>query len=253
MAWAYPRLFAHRGAGRFAPENTLAALVFGFQQGYRAVEFDVMLSRDEVPVLMHDPDFGRTVAGRGRVSDTLAADLARMDAGVWFDARYTGEYVPAYVDAFRLCRERGIFMNVEIKPAPGYEERTGAVVASATRAYLKAQMAAGGGATGVLFSSFSSTALQAAMREAPEIARGHLFDRIPGDWQSRLKSLDCVALHCNHRHLEAAQVKAIHAAGYGVFCYTVNERERARELLDWGVDAFCTDEIEAIDAQFALR
>src|SRR5690606_22136603 len=61
--WAYPRLVAHRGGGTLAPENTLAGMRLAHGYGYRAVEFDVMLSVDEVPVLMHDPAFGRTLPG----------------------------------------------------------------------------------------------------------------------------------------------------------------------------------------------
>ena len=69
--WPYPKIVAHRGAGKLAPENTLAAMQCGRNMAFRAVEFDVMLSKDGVPVLMHDPEFGRTVAGKGAVADTL--------------------------------------------------------------------------------------------------------------------------------------------------------------------------------------
>jgi glycerophosphoryl diester phosphodiesterase len=66
--WIYPKVVAHRGGGTLAPENTLAGLKRGMQAGFRAIEFDVMLARDGVPVLMHDPDFGRTVKGEGSVA-----------------------------------------------------------------------------------------------------------------------------------------------------------------------------------------
>ena len=67
--WNYPRVLAHRGAGTLAPENTLAALRRGFELGFRGVEFDVMATRDDGLVLMHDPFLGRTVAGSGSVGD----------------------------------------------------------------------------------------------------------------------------------------------------------------------------------------
>ena len=60
-----------------------------------------------------------------------------------------------------------------------------------------------------------------------------------------------MAIHTNHRHLSAAQAQAIRAAGYGLFCYTVNDAARARELFDWGVDGFCTDRIDLIGPDFA--
>ena len=76
--WPFPRIIAHRGGGTLAPENTIAGLRCGLEHGYRAVEFDVMLSADGIPVLMHDPAFGRTVPGIGNVSETSAALLAGM-------------------------------------------------------------------------------------------------------------------------------------------------------------------------------
>jgi glycerophosphoryl diester phosphodiesterase len=248
MAWAFPRVFAHRGGGSLAPENTLAALAVGYQLGFRAVEFDVMLSSDEVPVLMHDADFGRTVRAQGSVASTRAAELVHFDVGSWFDARFAGEPVPLYADVLAFCRSHGIFMNVEIKPAPGADERTGQVVAELTRDAFGTAPAA---EMRPLFSSFSSTALAAARRGAPAIARGLLFDRIPEDWQARLEALECVALHCNQRYIDPQTVDRVAASGFGLFCYTVNDVTRGRELLRWGVDAICTDRIDQIGAGFA--
>ncbi|OWW19680.1 glycerophosphodiester phosphodiesterase [Noviherbaspirillum denitrificans] len=244
--WFYPKVLAHRGGGTLAPENTLAALRCGLRHGYRAVEFDVMLSKDSIPVLMHDSDFGRTVRGRGRVADTRAADLARLDAGSWFGAGFTGEPVPTYEQAVNFCKANGIWMNVEIKPSPGAEAETGRVVGEFTRRLFDA-----GDALPPLFSSFSFDALVAAKAAAPGIRRGFLADVIPPDWLDRLQALDAVALHTNQKHLLPERARAVKDAGYGLFCYTVNTPELAREILGWGVDAFCTDRIDLIGPDFA--
>jgi len=68
--WPYPRILAHRGGGTLAPENTLAGFRCGLEHGYRAAEFDVMLTRDEVPILMHDPQRGRTLPGAGKIAES---------------------------------------------------------------------------------------------------------------------------------------------------------------------------------------
>jgi glycerophosphoryl diester phosphodiesterase len=70
--------------------------------------------------------------------------------------------------------------------------------------------------------------------------------KIPTDWARRLGELDCVALHCDHRHLDRSLVDAVHHAGYWVFCYTVNDPSRVSELAGWGVDAICTDRLDRI-------
>lgn len=255
--WPYPRVLAHRGAGKLAPENTLAAMRAGWEHGFRAVEFDVMLTRDQVPVLMHDPEFGRTVSGQGKLADTNAADLLTMDAGAWFGAEFVGVTVPSYREVISYCRAQGIWMNVEIKPAPGYELSTAEVAATLTREMFADVLALAPEhrkpADLPLFSSFSFDAVETARKYAPEIPRAYLLDEIPKDWLEQLRSLDAVALHTNHKHLTPDMAKAIKGAGYGLFCYTVNTRERAAEILSWGVDAFCTDRIDLIGPEFATE
>jgi glycerophosphoryl diester phosphodiesterase len=91
----------------------------------------------------------------------------------------------------------------------------------------------------------------AAKQTAPEIQRGYLMDKVMDDWRDKLQQLGAVALHTNHRYLTPEMATAIKDAGYGLFCYTVNDPERAREILGWGVDGFCTDRIDLIPADFA--
>lgn len=244
--WLYPKIVAHRGGGSLAPENTLAAMRCGLAHGFHAVEFDVMLSSDSIPVLMHDPHFGRTVRGSGKVCETTARDLTAMDAGSWYAKEFAGEPVPTYEQVVNFCREHKIWMNVEIKPAPGFEAQTGSVVGELTQRLFADEIARGDMAALPLFSSFEFVALQAAKSIAPGIPRGLLVSSIPSDWRDRLSALDAVALHTNHRNLTQARAHAVKDAGYGLFCYTVNTVSRACEILGWGVDAFCTDSINLI-------
>ena len=240
--WPYPRTLAHRGGGTLAPENTIAALRCGLAHGYRAVEFDVMLAKDGVPVVVHDVELGRTVAGSGSIPDYTAGQLAAMDAGAWFGPEFAGEGVPAFDAVLAYCQANGIWMNIEIKPAPGFERQTGEVVARATRRHI----AAGGSLP--LLSSFSIEALEAAREAAPELARGWLVDALPPDWLAQARALGLVAMHCDHTPLTREQVQLVKQEGFGVFCYTVNTPQRASELFAWGVDGFCTDRIDLIKA-----
>jgi glycerophosphoryl diester phosphodiesterase len=174
-----------------------------------------------------------------------------MDAGSWFGAQYAGEPVPLFADIARFCRAQGIWMNVEIKPVPGFEEQTGEVAAQVIAKVFASEIAAGVPPQQLpLFSSFSFIAAQAAKRSLPQVPRAWLVDTIPADWQQRLRELDAVALHTNHKNLTPQMAHAIKAAGYGLFCYTVNEPERATEIRRWGVDGFCTDRIDLIPADF---
>ena len=245
--WPFPRIIAHRGGGTRAPENTIAGLRCGLEHGFRAAEFDVMLAADGVPVLMHDPAFGRTVQGVGNVSETSARLLAGMDAGSWFGPKFAGEPVPSFADVIAYCNREGIWMNAEIKPSPGYAAETGRAAA----AVLKQAVADDSTMQLPLFSSFSPEALIAAREIAPDIPRSLLIGQLPDDWQARLEQVGAMALHTNYKNLREEQAKAIKDAGFGLFCYTVDDPEIARRLLDWGVDAFCTDRVDLIGADFA--
>ena len=249
--WPYQKVLAHRGGGKLAPENTFAALQCGLAHGFRAVEFDVMLARDGVPMVMHDPVLGRTINGFGNVFDYDARELAGMDAGRWFGTQFQAEAVPLFADFAAFCKARGIWMNIEIKPAHGFDELTGKVVAAAARALFAEDIAAGAVAQVPLLSSFSEAALAAARLAAPDVARALLFDVIPRNWERRARALGVVAIHVNHQHLTTALAREVKLAGFGLFCYTVNNPIRARALLSWGVDAFCTDRIDLIGPNFA--
>lgn len=238
--WPYPRHIAHRGAGKLAPENTLAAFRHGASYGYRMFEFDVKLSADGEPVLMHDATLDRTTTGSGRVDAMTLGELAALDAGGWHSPAYAGEPVPTLVAIARYTQANGFMVNIEIKPVPGTEYRTGAAVAlDALTLWKHAPIPP-------LLSSFSEEALEAAHKVAPGLPRALLLDKLPADWLDRLRRLECVALDANHRELDASVIATAHAAGFRVLCYTVNEVERATDLLSWGLDGLITDAVDRI-------
>jgi glycerophosphoryl diester phosphodiesterase len=246
-SWPWPRVIAHRGAGRFAPENTLAAIREGHARGFRAVEFDVMLSADGVAVLIHDETLERTTNGRGEVANTDHATLRRLDAGSWLDPRFRGEPIPDFSEAAALCASLGLWANIEIKPAPGHEEATGREAArTATKVWSTTERR-----HQPLLTSFSEAALVAAREVAPHLPRGLLVDTVPDDWERRLKSLDCVSLNCNQDRLEVHTARAVVAAGYGLAAWTVNDPAIARRLFDWGVHALFTDRLDLLGPDFA--
>jgi len=243
--WPYPRIVAHRGGGALAPENTLGAIRLGAAMGFKGVEFDVMLAGDGTPVLIHDETLQRTTRARGEVARTTYAELARLDAGAWRGARWRGERIPRFEDAARLCRELGLWANVEIKPAQGYERRTGDAVARMAAEHW------GGAPLQPVLSSFSPVALMAARQAEPQLPRGLLLGRLPLRWPEMLRDLECVALHCNYRVVKARLVEQAHAAGSAVLAWTVNDARTARKLLGLGVACLVTDRLDRIGPDFA--
>jgi glycerophosphoryl diester phosphodiesterase len=240
--WPYPRLVAHRGAGKLAPENTLTAMRVGHAHGYQMVEFDVKLAADNVSFLLHDATLERTTSGRGRADALLWRELSRLDAGGWHSAQYAGEPLPTLASIARWARAHGIACNVEIKPTPGRERETGAAVALDSNALWRDTEVP------PLLTSFSEDALAAARDAVPELPRALLLDTLPPDWPDRLERLGCVGLNVCHTALSPAEVRAARAAGYRVACYTPNDPVRVAELAGWGVDCIVTDAIGEIPA-----
>ncbi|HKR43554.1 MAG TPA: glycerophosphodiester phosphodiesterase [Paraburkholderia sp.] len=239
----YPRVAAHRGGGTLAPENTLAGLRTGASLGHTMVEFDVKLSADNVTFLLHDDTVNRTSNGHGAAARMRYAELATLDAGSWRDARFAGEPMPTLAQVAACCRELGLAANVEIKPCAGRDLETGRMVGAETARLWEQQAQAG---MAPLLSSFSYAALEAARESAPQLPRGLLFERVPADWREQTAALECVSLHASHRHLDEALVERIKSAGLFILAYTVNDLDRARQLVSWGVDTVCTDRIDLI-------
>jgi glycerophosphoryl diester phosphodiesterase len=236
--WPYPRWIAHRGAGKLAPENTLAAFRHGAMHGYRAFECDVKLSADGVPFLLHDATLERTTSGTGTAGEQPWAQLSRLDAGGWHSRAWAGEPLPTLDAIAAYVQRNALALNIEIKPTPGQEADTGTVVADhAIRLWH-------GQAVPPLLSSFRPEALAAARGTAPALPRALLVDELWDGWFDMARSLQCVAVVTNHRLMDGAVRAQLRTAGLRALCYTVNDAADADRLLALQVDGLITDAVD---------
>jgi glycerophosphoryl diester phosphodiesterase len=240
-----PLVFAHRGGAKLAPENTLAAFARGLSCGAEGLELDVHLSRDGVPVVIHDATLERTTNGAGPVAARTAAELAALDAGATFAAvdgypfRDRGHGVPALESVL----ERHPTARVIIEMKYGTPALARAVIAVVRRLHAESRVCLG---------SFQQQALDTARAIAPEIAtsasqpearwalhrswvrwpwmpgRPYIAFQVP-EWAGRL------------RVVSPAFVRQAHQEGQVVQVWVVNELADVRRLLDWGIDGLITD------------
>ncbi|MFN7123891.1 MAG: glycerophosphodiester phosphodiesterase [Hydrogenophaga sp.] len=237
--WPYPRWIAHRGAGKLAPENTLAAFRLGASHGYRMFECDAKLSADGVVFLLHDDTLERTTNGQGIGGDQSWSALSQLDAGSWHSRAFAGEPLATLEGVAHFCQANACWLNIEIKPTPGLEAQTGRSVAAAAQRLWQDQPG-----WPPLLTSFQSEALQAAKSAAPELPRGLLLDTLWSGWLEMARSLDCVAVVCNHALWDEALVATARGAGLRMLAYTVNDDWAARRLLDLGLDGIITDRVD---------
>jgi glycerophosphoryl diester phosphodiesterase len=242
VKWPLPFWIAHRGAGKLAPENTLAAFRLGASHGYRAFECDVKLSRDGVPFLLHDDKLNRTTSARGLAGKRDWAELSTLDAGSWHSPAFAGEPLPSLAAIEQFCIDGGHALNLEIKPTPGQELLTGQMVGRLASRQCK-----------TLLSSFQAQALLGAAESAPDLPRALLLDALKPGWLLQAQGLGCVAVVTDYRLMDQAVIDAIHAAGMRALVYTVNDPAAAQKLITHGVDGIITDAVDRLPAALDAR
>jgi glycerophosphoryl diester phosphodiesterase len=244
--WPYPCWIAHRGAGKMAPENTLAAFRLGAEHGFAMFECDVKLSADGEPFLLHDSELDRTTNGQGVAGQFGWDALSRLDAGSWHGRAYAGEPLVRLESLSRWLQALGLMVNLEIKPSPGDEVRTGRVVAERVAALWAASEVK------PLLSSFSVEALQAVAEAQPKLPRALLLDQWQGDAVEQALRLGCSALVVHQAFLNGRRIHDIQDAGMKALAYTVNEAERAGTLWLLGLDGLITDRVDLFEPQARL-
>lgn len=242
MTLSLPRIIGHRGAAAHAPENTLAGLRKAAELGCTMVEFDVKLTRNRVPILMHDDTLDRTTNGQGAVVNADFAAIRTLDAGRHFSPDFAGERIPTLEEALKLALELGLAVNIEIKPCPGRDVETATVALSQARALWPSDRPA------PLISSFSVDALAAARDAAPDWPRGYLIWDRPATWSAIADTLDVATINVSAIRETPETIAEYRATGRPVLAYTVNEAAHAAALYEAGVAALFTDAPDRIAA-----
>ena len=233
--WPYPRWVAHRGAGKLAPENTLAAFKLGASHGYRMFECDVKLSSDGVPFLLHDDTLERTTNGHDVAGLQTWQALQKLDAGSWHSSYYAGEPIPSLEAIAAYCISHGFDLNIEIKPTTGMDQQTGELVAQHAAHLWQNE------ARKPLLTSFKPDALQAAQDAAPELPRGLLLNELWKGWLETGLMVGCKAIICHYKLWDTSSVTQAKSAGFKTLSYTVNDAEHVQRLFSLKTDGVITD------------
>ncbi len=234
-----PLIIAHRGASVKAPENTLAAFELAFEMGADGVELDVMLSKDEQLVVIHDDTVDRTTNGSGRVSDFPLNILQGLDAGSVFSTAFCGEQLPSLAEVFERFGGK-MLINVELKNyATPFDGLTDKVVNLIQKYKLL---------NSVLLSSFNPLNLRRAKRRLPEVRLGLLALSGKAGVLSRGtfgRIFPYDALHPYYSDVNETLVNKIHSLGRQVNVWTVDEPEELLRLYQLGVDGIITNDPQA--------
>lgn len=221
-------LWAHRGASRKAPENTMSAFRAAELAGADGIELDVHLSRDGVPVVLHDETLDRTTSGHGPVARRTLRELRRLDAGRWFSPAFAGEPLPTLEEVFIWAKDR-LRLNVEIK-SPAAAEGVRLLLDRYPRIR-------------VLVSSFDHGALERLRGDAPELPLGFLSDSF--FWRRALErggTCGAESFHPRFDTVSAPLVRGCRSRGMLVHAWTVDDPALLRRLRRRGVDGIMTND-----------
>jgi glycerophosphoryl diester phosphodiesterase len=232
-------LFAHRGACARAPENTLAAFEAAIRLGADAIECDVRLTRDGVPIVIHDDTVDRTTDGRGAVGEMTLPEIRRLDAGSWFAPPCPGERIPTLDETLALARGR-CGLNLELKMEDSARRgapEPGPLVEAVARALRRARFR-----DLLVLSSFAPAALVCARAVLPRVRIGFLASRSARRLFALHRRLGLFAFHPHHRIASRRRIAAAHARGLAVYVWPVNAPALARRLVLQGADGLMTDD-----------
>ena len=231
-----PFLLAHRGASKYAPENTLPAFELALEQGADGVELDAKLSADGQVVVIHDATVDRTTDGHGKVSKLAMQELMALEAGAAFDERFRGTRIPALSQVFEAIGHRAI-INVELTNYSTPGDRLVEKVCELVKAHALQDR--------IIFSSFFGINLNRARRLLPEVPGGLLA--LPGWKGAWARSFGFMfgeyqALHPHLSDVNAPQASRVHRLRRRIHVWTVNGADEIERLKGWGVDGFITDD-----------
>ena len=236
-----PRVIGHRGAAALAPENTLGGFARAAELGCTWVEFDVHLTRDDVPVVVHDRNMQRTTGRDQMIDDAHSLQLPDLDAGSWFDPYWADERIPTLAQALDACLVLGLRPNIEIRASSGHRRAMASAVGHMIRERWPAERPL------PLVSSFSVRALYHLRTVAAEIPLGLLMWQKPRRfWRLHAKVLGCASIHVDNTLATPALIARVHARGRKVAVYVVNDPEEAQRLFDLGVDTVFTDALDRV-------
>lgn len=238
---SYVNIIAHRGANRYAPQNTMPAFERAAELGADGFETDVHLTKDGIPVICHNHTINETSNGMGSVASYTFEELRKLDFGSYYAPEFKGTLIPSLDEFLELSKQADIeVMNIELKgPKNKKTDVVPAIIDAVKRHNLSDRL---------LISGFDTYLLKAAKEYDHKVRIAYLYgfphcDNYPNMLFpiAHAKKIGAYALHPMGIFVNKAYVKSAHREGIKVNAWTVNSEDRIRFMIDSGVDGIITD------------
>lgn len=236
-------VIAHRGASAYYPENTMAAFEGAVQMEAEMIELDVMLTKDGVPVAFHDATLKDHTNGKGNLKDYTLEELQRLDAGSWFDPKFSDQKIPTLEEVLAFASGK-ISLNIEIKTEAVSDEIRGGVEEKSLELVKKYGME-----DHVLFSSFDYRAIAHLKKLDPAMPAAILYEKkqsgkkLPSEL---LSEYGADAFNCSYQQLNTKRFRDIRQNDIPVFIYTIDSPSKMRKLLKMNVNGIFTNKPDVL-------
>tara|TARA_R110000868_G_scaffold1211_2_gene9323 strand:+ start:44545 stop:45384 length:840 start_codon:yes stop_codon:yes gene_type:complete len=236
-------VIAHRGASSYAPENTHSAFKLAIEMEAEMIELDISLTKDGIPVVVHDETVDRTTSASGLVSSFTLKELKELETGAWFNEKFIGEPFPTLEEVLTYTKDK-IAVNIEVKTEAVTDFPIGGIVEKALKIVNEA-----GVSDQVIFSSFDYRVMEHLQTLAPEISKAILYEKnqskglLPSELVTKYR-VD--AFNCSHRELSDVWITDLKSHGIPFFIYTVNNESLMKELIKKGVKGIFSDKPDVL-------
>ena len=225
--------YAHRGASGYFPENTMIAFEKAIDLGCDAIETDVQMTSDGALVLIHDESVDRTTDGSGLVKDYSYNELRKLDAGSWYDKKFSSERIPTAEELIILAKSKGIKINFELK--------TGIVIYPEIETKIIELIYKHNMENDVILSSFNHYSMVDCKKLDKNIMAAVLY--VAGLYRPALycKAIGCDGIHPDFHSVTEEVIQEAKQNRILVNSYTINDESTMKRLLNWRIDGIITN------------
>ena len=215
------KIFAHRGASGYAPENTLSAIKKAIEMKADGIEIDIQLTKDGKIVVIHDWKVDRTTTGRGFVYELNFGYIRSLDAGQWYTKDFIGEVVPTLEEVLDIARKHSNIEEKMLEVLKKYPEKF----------------------DNIIVSSFHHDKIKKLQKLEPKLKLALLTDSEFIEIEKYLSTngLNSYSYHPEINLISKKDIEILHKNGIKVFVWTVNKEEDLDYLVKLGVDGVITN------------
>ncbi|SHF58753.1 glycerophosphodiester phosphodiesterase [Ornithinibacillus halophilus] len=227
------KIIAHRGASKFAPENTMPAFQLAYEMNAEGIETDVQLTKDNVPVLIHDEHVKRTTNGVGYIKDLKYEQLKQLDAGSWFHHNYVGTTIVSLEEFLKWAISKPLYLNIELKNNKIEYRHIESIVYEMLQHYQLLNR--------TTISTFNPNSVKRMKNLFDDVETAFLTSKRDKNLVEYASKIGANAIHIKYRLLNPLLVKMSHKKKMPVRVYTVNRIRQMMYCYQQNCDGIITD------------